>query len=59
MRHEFYAHSLEGKLVKEWHLLKDHLIDTANLAKMFAEEFGSGEWAYLAGLWHDLGKDLD
>lgn len=25
-------------------------------AASFAAEFGSGEWAYLAGLWHDLGE---
>ena len=25
-------------------------------AKRRGDEFGSGEWAYLAGLWHDLGK---
>jgi CRISPR-associated endonuclease/helicase Cas3 len=28
----------------------------AEMAKGFAEEFGAREWAYLAGLWHDLGK---
>ncbi len=22
----------------------------------FVSEFGCGEWAYLAGLWHDVGK---
>jgi len=25
-------------------------------AKKFGDGFGSGDWAYLAGLWHDLGK---
>ncbi len=53
---EYFAHSLEGKPVKEWHLLEDHLLGVAGLAKSFADEFGSGEWACLAGLWHDLGK---
>jgi len=24
----------------------------ADLARSFADEFGAGEWAYLAGLWH-------
>ncbi|NOZ23499.1 MAG: CRISPR-associated helicase Cas3', partial [Planctomycetes bacterium] len=28
----------------------------AELAKEFASRFGAGEWGYLAGLWHDLGK---
>ncbi|GJQ23439.1 CRISPR-associated helicase/endonuclease Cas3 [Candidatus Brocadia sapporoensis] len=53
---EYYAHSFEGKPVDEWHRLEKHLVDTANLAKKFADEFGSGDWAYLAGLWHDFGK---
>lgn len=53
---EYYAHSVEGKLTSEWHGLHDHLLSVANLAKKFAEAFNSGDWAYLAGLWHDLGK---
>ena len=53
---EYFAHSFEGKPVEEWHLLEDHLLGVAGLAKSFADEFGSGDWAYLAGLWHDLGK---
>lgn len=52
----YYAHSVEGKPVDEWHLLEDHLKGTAELAKVFADAFGSGEWGYLAGLWHDVGK---
>ncbi|MDH4162716.1 MAG: hypothetical protein OEW15_08500 [Nitrospirota bacterium] len=38
------------------HLLRDHLTGTADRAARFADEFGSGGWGYLAGLWHDLGK---
>lgn len=53
---EFYAHSVEGKPVDKWHLLEEHLLNVAELAKKFGDEFGSGDWAYLAGLWHDLGK---
>ena len=26
------------------------------MARVFGEPFGAGDWAYLAGLWHDLGK---
>jgi hypothetical protein len=48
---EFYAHSVEGKPQSEWHLLEEHLLNVAELAKKFGDEFGSGEWAYLAGLW--------
>lgn len=53
---KYYAHSIKGRPFDEWHLLEDHLKGTAELAKSFAEEFGCGEWGYLAGLWHDLGK---
>ncbi|MBI2094695.1 MAG: CRISPR-associated helicase Cas3' [Candidatus Omnitrophica bacterium] len=52
----YYAHSREGKPVKEWHLLKDHLENTARKASDFSKDFNAAEWAYLAGLWHDLGK---
>jgi len=48
---KFYAHSIEGKLVEKWHLLESHLKGTAELASSFADEFGCGEWGYLAGLW--------
>lgn len=40
----FYAHSIEGKSPNEWHLLEEHLKGTAELARSFADEFGSGEW---------------
>jgi CRISPR-associated endonuclease/helicase Cas3 len=53
---EFYAHSIQGKPVDEWHRLEEHLKGTAELAASFAAEFGSIEWGRLAGLWHDLGK---
>lgn len=55
---KFYAHSLEGKPSEEWHFLEEHLKGTAELAAKFADEFGCGEWGYLAGLWHDMGKYL-
>lgn len=42
------------------HLLADHLHAVAQLAAAFAQETAiagtAGQWAYLAGLWHDLGK---
>ena len=37
------------------HELKEHLQSVAELAKTFAQSYGS-QWAELAGLWHDLGK---
>ena len=53
---EYYAHSAEGKPSKDWHRLDDHLKKVAEMSREFADEFGAGEWGYLAGLWHDLGK---
>ncbi|WP_312915821.1 CRISPR-associated endonuclease Cas3'' [Candidatus Competibacter phosphatis] len=38
------------------HLLDDHLRGVAALAESFATGFDAGDWAKLAGLWHDLGK---
>ncbi|HYE36743.1 CRISPR-associated helicase Cas3' [Methylocaldum sp.] len=38
------------------HDLAEHLRGVAELGREFAEVFGSGDWAYLAGIWHDLGK---
>lgn len=52
----YYAHSRHGEPLEKWHRLKDHLRETAGLAEQFAMPFGSENWAYLAGLWHDIGK---
>ena len=52
----FYAHSREGEPPEKWQTLEEHLKNVAEMARGFAEEFGAGEWGYLAGLWHDLGK---
>lgn len=38
------------------HMLDEHLRCVGNRAATYAVEFGSGEWAKIAGLWHDLGK---
>lgn len=57
MKNEFYAHSREGKPSEEWHRLEYHLKKVAEMARTFANDFSAGDWgAYLAGLWHDLGK---
>lgn len=45
---EFWAHN--------GHRLEDHLHSVAKMSKTFASRFGAGEWAYMAGLWHDIGK---
>ena len=43
---------------KEWivHDLEEHLRGVAELAGEKAQFFAGGDWATLAGLWHDLGK---
>jgi CRISPR-associated endonuclease/helicase Cas3 len=56
MPERFYAHSIDGKPIEEWHRLEEHLKGTADLAASFAAEVGCGEWGRIAGLWHDLGK---
>lgn len=38
------------------HLLDEHLHGVARIAGNFAADFDSREWAYIAGIWHDLGK---
>lgn len=38
------------------HLLAEHLGAVSGLARQFADQFGAGAWAELAGLWHDFGK---
>jgi len=50
----YYAHTPNPQ--GQWHLLTDHLRQTAERARAFAERFGAGEWAYYAGLCHDVGK---
>jgi len=42
-----------------WQPLSEHLRNVANLAATFAEPFGAGDEAHLAGLLHDLGKYRD
>ncbi|MFA5878936.1 MAG: CRISPR-associated helicase Cas3' [Candidatus Margulisiibacteriota bacterium] len=50
---EYFAHSHPQK---SWQPLEEHLLGVAEFSKKFAEQCSSGEWGYLAGLWHDLGK---
>lgn len=58
---EYYAHSLENKLEKEWQELDVHLTEVAELAEMIAKaacphDKSLAELAKFAGLLHDLGK---
>lgn len=50
---DYVAHISENGRIQT---LDEHLAGTAVLAKSFAEVFQSAEWAYYAGLIHDLGK---
>jgi len=56
MTKKYYAHSVPGRPAEEWQPLEEHLKNVAELARTFAEDFGAGDWAYLARLWHDIGK---
>lgn len=56
MTEPFYAHTKNNEPPDRWQTLEDHLKQVAELARSFADEFGAGDWGYLAGLWHDVGK---
>ncbi|HHT9136230.1 MAG TPA: hypothetical protein ACFYEK_03200 [Candidatus Wunengus sp. YC60] len=47
---ELYAHSANSQGKK--HSLAGHLKEVAALSKIFADNFGAGDLAYWAGLWH-------
>ena len=49
-----YAHSANDR--GERQLLVDHLRNVARLARDLASPFDGGGFAFLAGLWHDVGK---
>lgn len=51
-----FAHSKEGLPPSEWQPLADHLHQVAELAADFAACFQSSDWAWNAGLLHDIGK---
>lgn len=57
-----YTHSISHLYFDgDWHIQTndDHCKGTAELAAMFADEFGMGEWGRMLGLLHDRGKDSD
>jgi CRISPR-associated endonuclease/helicase Cas3 len=51
----YYAHS-NGQDKSAWQKLVDHLYNTADLAAEFGNDAGISELAYIAGLFHDVGK---
>ena len=46
----FYAHTINNEPPDRWQTLEDHLERVAELARSFTDEFGAGDWGYLAGL---------
>lgn len=52
------AHIKSGANGGKWepHVLDEHLREVATLAAHFSASFALPAWAFLAGLWHDLGK---
>lgn len=53
---KFFAHSGFEDSRSDWQVLRNHLKGTGELAAHFAQPFGGGRLAYLAGLLHDVGK---
>ena len=53
----FFGHTKPGSPDQaDWEPLEDHLGNVAARARDFGSAFGAADWAYLGGLWHDLGK---
>lgn len=53
---DFYAHSGRDPGKSDWQVLKEHLFAVARLAGEKARPFGLERAAFIAGLFHDLGK---
>lgn len=52
----YYAHSIPGRDSSHWHLLRDHLAVTGQLAAHFATSFHASDLGKASGLLHDIGK---
>ena len=52
----YYAHSAESVDREKWHLLPDHLHDTAERAAAFLDAVGLADFGRAVGLLHDVGK---
>ncbi|HPL54175.1 MAG TPA: CRISPR-associated endonuclease Cas3'', partial [Bacillota bacterium] len=50
----YIAHTKEND--SEIQSLKQHLENTAKLARQFGKKFDNGNYAYICGLMHDIGK---
>lgn len=51
-----YAHSLSNHPREEWELIETHLANVAKTCEQYAAAFHAGEWGWIAGRCHDLGK---
>ena len=52
----YYAHSKPDIDESEWQLLKDHLVQTGEIAFELGKDAGVSDLARVAGLLHDIGK---
>lgn len=52
----YFAHSGQKPDKSDWQLLPDHAVAVAMLAAEMARSFGLEKAAFIAGLFHDLGK---
>jgi CRISPR-associated endonuclease/helicase Cas3 len=51
----YYAHT-KGLDKSNWQSVKEHLVNTANIALLSSSDTGLSEFAYIASLLHDIGK---
>jgi len=51
-----YAHTPSRDAPHRWHMLEDHILETAKAAYAFAKAFGSEDAGFVLGIFHDLGK---
>ncbi|MBW1795796.1 MAG: CRISPR-associated helicase Cas3' [Deltaproteobacteria bacterium] len=51
-----YAHTPSKDAPHCWHVLENHLIETAKTTCAFAKAFGSENSGFVLGIFHDLGK---
>lgn len=58
-RIKYLAHRkvLNGDVIDQ--TVDDHLRETAISAESFCQSMPWAKWAYMAGLWHDIGKYSD
>src|SRR3954454_19805662 len=54
-----YAHTLPNAPREKWEPLDEDVSQVAQLCQRFAAEFGAGEWGWIAGRCHDIGKASD